>query len=138
MYGLIPWNNCGISNTLFIISSELKNKGSVSPIAKRVNGITFAVSAEALSPYLGIYETTLNDATVIAASRIIALGSMLPAIKINKIAKIINQKKINIGKIIRYSKKYRNPAVIFARRGCFVLLYLFKFNLRIFFVEMKI
>ena len=54
IYGLIPWNNCGISITLVIIFSELKNNGSVSPMANKVNGMTFAVSAEALYPYLGI------------------------------------------------------------------------------------
>ena len=96
--------------------TALVNPEYSSPLQRSYSGVAVAkVDEEILENY--IFDERLHDipekpmpqrentATVIAASKIIVPGSIPLAINTNKMAKIINQRKINIGKIIMYSKK---------------------------------
>ena len=67
-----------------------------------------------------------------------ALTSKLSVKRIKKSVKIANQKKIMNGKIMMYSRKLKLALISLVVVGLLILLYLFKFNPKMFFVAMNL
>ena len=78
------------------------------------------------------------DATITAESTNMALIDKSSVRKIRNRAKRAYQKKIKNGRMIIYSKKKNAPAISFVNKGNEDLLYWFRFNPRMFFVEMNL
>ena len=113
-------NNVEISKIRLKREVTSKNPGFVIAMASSVNGIIFAKSFAKSSLTYDVARTAATSAAEIKS----VVSRVIPSAKTNKMTdRTTNQKNVTIGKRMRYSKKYKNAAIIFAKNGLEWVLY---------------